>query len=268
MKSAPRLPASGSVPHRRSGTQSLERAILILREIASRGPRGWGLRDLARQCELDPGTTHRLLKCLVDQRLVQQAGSDRRYLLGPLNFELGLSVPHRAPLLESVHPVLRRLARSYPKTSAVCFVRGEDDCICVARSGTAAYTGYATRTRVGQRVPMLSLAAGIAMLATLPTREASAVIARNRERVAGFGAGHWSQVDEMLRAARRVGYALSEGVLWHEVNTISVSFGPPGGPIGALSISAWDGHHRADFLLEAVAELEEAAATVAEGLVS
>lgn len=257
-----------AAPDRRSGTQSVERAILILREIAARGGRGWGLRDLARQCELDPGTTHRILKCLVDQRLVRQAGSDRRYLLGPLNFELGLSVPHRAPLLESVHPVLRRLARTYPKTSAVCFVRGEDDCLCVARSGTAAYTGHATRTRVGQRVPMLSLAAGIAMLATMPAKEAAPVIARNRERISGFGETHWSRVDDMLRAARRHGYALSEGLLWHGVNTVSVPFGAPGAPIGALSISAWEAHHRAEFLLAAVTELEEAAALVTEGLLA
>ena len=75
----------------RKGTQSIERAALILREIATRGVAGGGLWDLADRCELDRGTTHRILGALVRKRLIEQRASDRRYFLGPLVFELSVT---------------------------------------------------------------------------------------------------------------------------------------------------------------------------------
>ena len=45
----------------RSGTRSVERAILILREVANRGHLGWQLSDLAARCGLSKTTAHRLL---------------------------------------------------------------------------------------------------------------------------------------------------------------------------------------------------------------
>ena len=76
---------------KRSGTQSIERAILLLKELSSRGSFGWRLSDLAQRCQMDVGTTHRILACLGKERLVHRRPSDRHYLPGPMLFELGLS---------------------------------------------------------------------------------------------------------------------------------------------------------------------------------
>lgn len=248
-----------STSEQRSGTQSVERAVLLLREIASRGSMGWGLRSLARHCELDPGTVHRLLKCLVDQRLVAQREADRRYVIGPLNFELGLSVPNRLELLERAPPVLRRLARTVPRASTVCCLRSEDACICVAREGQVTYTGSAALTRVGQRYFLMGLTAGIAMIGTLPADEAAAVVERNHRRLAHLGPTHLKRADELLRLARRDGYALSEGALWHGVNSIAVAFGPAGAPLGSVSISCSAEHYTPAMLRDALADLRDAA---------
>ncbi|WP_326536595.1 IclR family transcriptional regulator [Pseudorhodoferax sp.] len=261
MPSAPSTPAAAEP---RSGTQSVQRAVFLLREIASRGPMGWGLRDLARHCALDPGTVHRLLKCLVDERLVAQRASDRRYVIGPLNFELGLGVPNRLDLMETVPGVLRRLARAVPKASTVCFLRGEDDCICLARAGQVHYTGATTLTRVGQRVALLALAGGIAIIAALPAQQAAPVLERNRRRIAAFGTAHLARVDEILRATRRDGYAVSEGTLWHGVNSVSLVFGPRGAPLGAVSVSSAADHHSAAALRDALPALREAVDALTE----
>ena len=47
-----------------TGTQSIERAVHILKLLATRGKFGWGLTDLARRAELDKATVHRILGCL------------------------------------------------------------------------------------------------------------------------------------------------------------------------------------------------------------
>ena len=101
----PSTASSSTAP--RSGTQSIERAALLLRELATRGTAGWSLRDLALHCELDRATVHRMLKCMVRERLVQQRAADQRYLLGPLAFELGASLPQQQS--ETAH---QRLVKS------------------------------------------------------------------------------------------------------------------------------------------------------------
>ena len=76
-----------------AGTQSLGRSIRLMRVLATRGEIGWRLSDLAAACGLDKGTAHRILASLVQERLVRQRPGDRRYLPGPLLFELSLALP-------------------------------------------------------------------------------------------------------------------------------------------------------------------------------
>src|SRR5919106_3409986 len=74
------------------GTQTVGRAVSLLREVAARGSFGWRLTDLAAHCGLDKATAYRMLKCLEEERLVKRRASDRHYLPGPLLFELGLTL--------------------------------------------------------------------------------------------------------------------------------------------------------------------------------
>ena len=48
----------------RAGTQSIERAVRVMKELVARGSVGWRLLDLAERCELEHATTHRLLATL------------------------------------------------------------------------------------------------------------------------------------------------------------------------------------------------------------
>ena len=249
--SSPRIP--------RTGTQSIERAATLLREIASRGQLGWGLRDLAHNCELDAATVHRILKCLVAERLVQQRSSDSRYFIGPLNFELGLSVPNRKALMHASLSALRGVLRVLPKTSAVVFLRSGDDCVCIGRDGHVAYTRAQSISQVGQRFVLLSKAAGIAVVGAMRADLARAVIARNRKRLAPFGAAHLARVDELVKSTQQKGYTLSEGVVWHGVNSIAMVFGPQGDPVGSVTVSASSSDQDASTMLLLLPELRLAA---------
>jgi DNA-binding IclR family transcriptional regulator len=247
----------------RSGTQSLERAVLLLREIASRSHAGWGLRDLAQHCELDHGTVHRMLKCMVAQGLVQQRASDSRYFLGPLNFELGLSVPHRQTLMDAVQAALKGAARMLPKTAAVAFLRSGNECVCIGRAGHLANTRAEGNVRLGQRLPLLATAGSVAIVAAMRADEARGVCARNRKRLAHLGAAHLTAVDELVKASQRQGYTLSEGVVWHRVNTLALAFGPAGAPLGSISVSAWSEDQSTEAMRKRLAELRAITASLA-----
>src|SRR5436305_1258442 len=107
-----RLPAAHGAD--RSGTQSLARGIRLMRAIAARPQFGWRLSDLSAACCMDKATVHRMLSCMVEERLVEQRASDRHYLPGPLMYELGLALPDHVQFQrvaeQHVQAFARRLA--------------------------------------------------------------------------------------------------------------------------------------------------------------
>ena len=72
------------------GTQAIRRAAAMLRTIAKTGPQGAAASDVAHAQGLARSTTHRILKCLIDEGLLEHDDGGRRYRLGPLVHELGL----------------------------------------------------------------------------------------------------------------------------------------------------------------------------------
>jgi acetyl-CoA synthetase len=72
-----------------TGTQSLERAVALLREVASHGSRGARLTDLVADSRLSKATVRRLLAAMIRENLLDQDESTRRYYLGADIFVLG-----------------------------------------------------------------------------------------------------------------------------------------------------------------------------------
>ena len=58
---------SNSVPGKLTGTQSIERSLVLLREIAAHNRNGSRLLDLATRTGLQRPTVHRMLKCLASE---------------------------------------------------------------------------------------------------------------------------------------------------------------------------------------------------------
>ncbi|MGQ9365812.1 AMP-binding protein [Azospirillum sp. A39] len=72
-----------------AGTQSLERAIALLRAVAAKGEAGARLADLMAEAGLSKATAHRILAALVRDGLMEQDGGTRRYHLGRALAALG-----------------------------------------------------------------------------------------------------------------------------------------------------------------------------------
>lgn len=106
-----------------TGTQSLERAIALLRELASHGSRGARLTDLVNDTGFTKGTVRRLLATLIRQGLVEQSESSRRYFLGSELFLLGSVAASRISLNRLPEAQLHRLATLAPAKYAGNAVR-------------------------------------------------------------------------------------------------------------------------------------------------
>ena len=114
-----------------SGTQSIERAARILREIASYSTNGLRLIDLSKQLDLKRTTIHRILMCLIREGLVMQHPTSLRYMLGYGLFELGLTAASQFKLREICVPSLLRIAAQTACT-AYMTIRSQFDAISIA----------------------------------------------------------------------------------------------------------------------------------------
>lgn len=221
-------------PPRRPGVQSVERSIRLLKLIATRRQIGWPLADLAEHSAMAKGTVHRLLACLVRERLVRQRARDRHYLPGPLMFELGLALPSFLQFVSACEPSLKRLAR---KTGLVSYLllRSGADFVCAARQGSSELK--ALSIEIGTRRPLLSAAGGIAMLVALPRREAAELIEENARELSRFGPTRVSAVKSVLRHSQERGYGLHRGEIVPGVHALGIAVsGAPGSPFAALSV--------------------------------
>lgn len=194
----------------RAGTQSIERTVRILTALASHGISGWTLPDLARHCQLDRGTVRRILLCLVGERLARYRPSDRHYLAGPFLYELSLSLPHYREFERTAIATLERLPLGRDVARFLCF-RSGDEFVCAARL-CGASQGYSMHE--GARRPMVSSAAGMAMLVSMPRDKGRALF---ESSLAAWdranGGPSTSALKALFDSSLHAGFGKNEGLL-------------------------------------------------------
>ena len=202
------------------GTQTMSRAVRLIKAVSSRPLQGWRLTDLAAFCGYDTGSAHRILAGLLHERLVEQRRSDRHYLPGPLLFELGLSVPRLAWLAARCAPALADLARASHGVAFLYLASGEEF-VCALRVGDTTLKGMSID--VGTRRPLVVSAGGVAILLALPEPQQQAVIHANLQQIEGFGSARVAAVHRMLRRSRRHGYGVNLADVVPGINAFSVA---------------------------------------------
>jgi DNA-binding IclR family transcriptional regulator len=190
---------------RRAGTQSIERTIDILKVVCQRPSFGWQLADLASRCKLDKSTTHRILGCLVRERLVCRS-HEGHYLAGPLLFEFSLGLPRMREFHQLAESRLTRLAKR-TRAVATLYLRSHDETVCALSIGEAATKNFLV---VGDRMPLLTTAGGLAILLALPQREARAIMKKNLFAVEHLGKERIRRFEAMYRSSKAAGIGMHE----------------------------------------------------------
>src|SRR5688500_3268541 len=221
---------------RLSGTQSIERALLLLREIAAHNRTGSRLLDLATRTGLQRPTVHRMLKCLTAENMVLQDQQTHRYFLGPMTFELGLTAAPRFNLREVCQPSLRRIAES---TGDTVFLtqRSGLDAVCLDRQeGTFPIKTFTLE--IGMRRPLGVGTGSLAILSALADEEVRHVVTTNAARLPEYGLTPTSLLAQVYSAQKR-GYAVREMPTLAGVRSIGHAVHNQSGiAFAALSVSA------------------------------
>ncbi|MCC7079577.1 MAG: IclR family transcriptional regulator [Burkholderiales bacterium] len=220
-----------------SGTQSIQRAARLLRELAARNRQGMRLIDVAHSSGLQRPTVHRMLKCLTAENLVSQDPKSRRYFLGPLVFELGITAGPRFNIRDVCTDALDRIAADTGDT-AFLIIRSGDDALCVDRR-EGAFPIKTFTVDVGVRRPLGVGAGSLAILTALPDDEIETTVQRVASRLPAYGRLTEAELLHMVKRARKTGYVLNDVRTLSGVTAIGVPILDPNArPIGAISVSA------------------------------
>ena len=156
------------------GTQAIRRAAGLLRAIAKVGAEGGSLADLARDQQLPRSTVHRILSCLEDEGLVERTAGSRRYGMGPLLHELGLTSSTSLRDVVRWHPVVDSVARQTGVTTYL-MRRSGVEAVCLIKVDGHGVVRFVP-VEVGQR-RLLGVGAGAtALLAGLDAAQREVVI--------------------------------------------------------------------------------------------
>lgn len=247
------------------GSQSICRAAALLQAVASRGLAGGRLVELARQTGLKRPTVHRILMCLIAERLLVQDGGTRRYQLGPLIFEMAQAVGPQANIRQLCEPMLASIAERSGNTVFLS-VRNGFDSICADRKEG----GFPIKTLtldVGARRPLGVGAGGMALLMTLPEIKAERIVSYNAQRLIGHGHLTVPIVLDMIRRAKTLGYALND--MQATPGVISIGLPIPnhnGPPFAAVSTGAIASRMTPERQEKLVASLHEEVALIGRKL--
>lgn len=221
-----------------TGAQALERALRVLRDIASSGNLGRRLVDLQRNTGLTKPTAHRIAKALVRHDFAIYDSKNRRYFLGAEISILSVSAPSDLPdLRELAREDMRALAKETGDT-AYLMVRSANDVVCIARE-MGHYPIKALTGEIGTRRPLGVGAGGVALLAALPADEIEAVLRANRNRMRGFPNASAKSIRKAVENTRTKNHAFSDGLVIRAVRGIGVAVcDRRGHPVAGLSVGA------------------------------
>ena len=222
----------------RSGTQSIERVVDVLRVIASRGRRGMRVGEVVATSGLAEATCFRMLRRLELEGMVDRDPHTKKYFLGPLLHEFGLLARPRYRLAELCDAPLHRLA-DFTQDTVYLSERSGLEAVCANRA-LGDFPIKSLALDVGIRRPLGVGAGGLAILCSLPPAEARAVVEANAHRYEKFASFTANFLYGAIAEGRDRGYCFLDGAVTPGTASMGVAF-PPDNPVAAISVAAISG---------------------------
>ncbi|WP_231755186.1 IclR family transcriptional regulator [Bordetella sp. N] len=220
-----------------AGTQTLHRAVSLLRLITANNRSGSRLVDLYRRTGLERPTAHRILQGMIAEQLIRQDSRSKRYYLGSLLYEMGLAAAPKLALRDVCHPYLETLAQQTGDTVFMT-VRSGFDGVCVARAD-GSFPIKMFVLDVGRHRPLNVGAGGLAVLSALPDDEIQRIcrvnVTRTQRKNPRFTD---AQLRASIAATRRRGYATNKVMDNPPVHSVGLVVRyPDGAPAAGISVS-------------------------------
>lgn len=229
------MPGSGT---KTDGTQAIRRAAAILRHVARGQRNGVSLREVSEAMHLSRSTAHRILKCLLDENLVDYSeDGGHRYVIGSLAFELGLVAKNRQREVMEWRPTVDALCAATGATVHL-MARTGNEAICLYKAEASSVVRVIP-VEVGQRRPLGVGAGATALLAAAADDEVEHVLGVVGRVLDQYSSLTVEQIRENVAAARATGFAESRGKVAKGVYGLAMAVPENHGPVTlAISLAA------------------------------
>lgn len=245
------------------GAQTVQRAVGLLKLIATNTKQGARLTDIAHEMDLETPTVHRLLKALVAEGLLSKNDDTRRYRLGSLIYELGLAASNDFDFSPLYSPVLKALALKTSDT-AFLFVKNDNDAVCIARE-QGEYHIQTPVIPVGSRQPLGVSAGGLALLSALSPQEMEEVVQKTAIRLDIYGGLSIDRAKKLYQEAHDKGYAVVANHVVPGVKGVGVPvFDKNKKPIAAVTIATTASRMTEEHVQNVLPHLRKAAAEISD----
>jgi DNA-binding IclR family transcriptional regulator len=241
---------------------SLKRGVQILKILAAVGGRGLALTEIADRAGLPHPSAHRVLRQLLDDRLVSRNEDIKRYRLGPLAFELGIACSTMYGDLRDLCSGAMEMLSEQTGDTSYLVVRSGFDAVCMHRH-EGEFPIRALVLEVGGRRPLGVGAAGLALLAAVQEEERQQIIQRVSPKLRTYGGMTAADLEKACIRTREEGLAVIHDTLSLGVSAAGLAFFDGlGQPVGALSVAALSHRMTAKRLQRIAALLKDGCADV------
>lgn len=207
-----------------------------LLQVLIQTPHSLPLKELSAAARMAPGKAHRYLVSLVQTGLVERDPGTKRYALGSMAFQLGLTAIGRFDPLGHAIKVQSALRDRIDET-VVLSVWGNHG-PTIVHIEESSHPVIMTM-KVGAVMPILATAAGLVFGALMPTVVTAKLIESELKSASGpipF-ARTKSAVEKLFRSVRKERIATNKGHLTPGVSAIAVSLvSPQGQLVAAMSV--------------------------------
>lgn len=237
----------------RTGTQSIQRALMLVRLVASQGQRGMRIKELTAASGLSATTVFRIVHGLIDEGVIERDPHTQKLFLGQLVHELGLAARQTA-LRTLCRDTLSRLTRIACDTHGVVYLsdRSGAEAVCVDRAIDQSTPGWPLD--VGLRCPLGVGVGGLAILSALADDTVEQILLVNAPRYKSHPGLGLAAVKRGVHETRARGFARRDSVMVPGVVAIGVSF-PYSHSTGSLTLACMKGQldaRRTDKVVEAL----------------
>lgn len=219
------------------GTQAIRRAAAILRLIGQNSSQGVGLAAITKALNLPRSTAHRILKCLVEEGLVSHEPEKRRYVVGQLTYELGLTVTPDTLEIAKWRAAVDRVASRTGATSYL-MSRSGIEVVCVHKAEGSSVI-RAIPVEVGQRRYLGVGAGSTALLAALDDQSVDRILEAVVPAIADQPGLDEATIRGLVAKTRKTGFTSSVGTVSPDIIGLGRAIPKPGGvPSLAISLAA------------------------------
>lgn len=209
--------------------EAIDRALVLLETLASAGPGGLSLAELATTTGLNKTTLHRALAALRHRGFADQDPSSGTYALGAAAVGLGDAFLREDNLPGLLHPALLALSRAAGELVHLGVLVGTS---IVYLDKVEPERSVRVVSAIGRRNPAVTTALGRALLAARGV---------DRDAFGAYTVGHEDIAERAwnaVRAARTRGYAVEDRENEPDIACVAVALVRAGAPVAAVSVTA------------------------------